>query len=401
VATRSGPAADYAPGLSFRAFVPGLPFRAFVPGLPFRAYSSRMTVRLRPTLTSLPAYVPGRTVPGALKLASNETSYPPLPYVIDRITRAAAAVNRYPDSFSVELAERLAERFGVSREQVVIGCGSVSLCQQLVLATAGPDDEVLFAWRSFEAYPIITAVGGATAVRVPLSAELHDLDAMAEALTDRTRLVFVCNPNNPTGTAVSGAALTAFLDQVPAEVTVVLDEAYREFVTDPDVIDGTSLLGRYPNLIVLRTFSKAYGLAGLRVGYGIAADAAVSNAVRQTQVPFAVTHIGQAAALASLEPEAEKQLLARVDEITSERSRVTAELRAAGFVVPDSEANFVWLAQGSSADGKIDAAEFARFGEEHGVIVRAFFGDGVRVTIGTADENDAFLAVARAARSAG
>lgn len=360
-----------------------------------------MTVRLRPTLTTLPAYVPGRVVPGALKLASNETSYPPLPYVLDRIALAAAEVNRYPDSFAVELGNRLADRAGVSPQQVVVGCGSVSLCQQLVLATAGEGDEVLFAWRSFEAYPIITAVGGATAVRVPLSHEVHDLQAMAAAITDRTRLIFVCNPNNPTGTAVHGAALEAFLKQVPSDITVVLDEAYREFVTDTDVVDGTSLLGSFPNLIVLRTFSKAYGLAGLRVGYGIAADPAVSAAVRQTQVPFAVTQVGQAAALASLDPEAEKQLLQRVDEITGERSRVTAELRAAGYVVPDSQANFVWLGQGDPADGYVDAVSFARTCEDAGVIVRAFAGDGVRVTVATAPENDAFLAAARDYRSQG
>jgi histidinol-phosphate aminotransferase len=198
---------------------------------------------------------------------------------------------------------------------------------------------------------------------------------------------------------VRAEALTRFLDRVPADVTVVLDEAYREFVTDPQVLDGTTLLGSYPNLIVLRTFSKAYGLAGLRVGYGIAGHPAVSTAVRQTQVPFAVTQIGQAAALASLEPEAEKQLLERVDEITAERGRVTTQLRAAGFTLPDSQANFVWLAQGSPAEGFVDAAQFARSCEESGVIVRAFAGDGVRVTVATAAENDAFLAAARHYRS--
>ena len=350
-----------------------------------------MTVRLRPTLASLPAYVPGRSVPGALKLASNETSYPPLPHVLDRIAQAATAINRYPDSSAVELTSALAARFGVQPAQVVVGCGSVSLCQQLVLATAGEGDEVLFAWRSFEAYPIITSIGGATAVRVPLVDDTHDLKAMAAAITERTRLIFVCNPNNPTGTGVVGDELVAFLEQVPSDVVVVLDEAYREFVTEPRLVDGTTLLPRFPNLIVLRTFSKAYGLAGLRIGYGIAADESISGAVRQTQVPFAVTQVGQAAALASLEPAAERQLQERVAEVTAERSRVADALRAGGYKVPESQANFVWLGQGPADEGGIDAVAFAARCEAAGVIVRAFAGDGVRVTIGAPDENDRFL----------
>jgi histidinol-phosphate aminotransferase len=358
-----------------------------------------MTVRLRTTLAALPTYVPGRTVPGAIKLASNETAYGPLPHVVQRITEVAADANRYPDSFSTELGAALADKFGVESARVVVGCGSVSLCQQLVLATAGEGDEVIFGWRSFEAYPIITAIDGASAVRVPLTEDRHDLAAMAAAVTDRTRLIFVCNPNNPTGTVVPGADLTAFLDAVPSDVVVVLDEAYREFVTDASVLDGTTLLGRYPNIIVLRTFSKAYGLAGLRVGYGIAADAAVSNAVRQTQVPFAVTQIAQAAALACLEPEAERQLAERVAEVTTERGRVLAELRAIGYAVPESQANFVWLGNGPIADGGIDAVSFAAGCEERGVIVRPFADSGVRVTIGTEPENDKFLSCARELRA--
>jgi histidinol-phosphate aminotransferase len=358
-----------------------------------------MSVRLRPTLSSLPAYVPGRTVPGAIKLASNETSYGPLPHVLERIMAVAANANRYPDSFATELGATLATKFGVTAEQTVVGCGSVSLCQQLVLATAGEGDEVIFGWRSFEAYPIIVAIAGATAARVPLVDDRHDLEAMAAAVTDRTRLIFVCNPNNPTGTAVPGERLTTFLDQVPSDVLVVLDEAYREFVTDPAAIDGTTLLAKYPNVIVLRTFSKAYGLAGLRIGYGIAADAAISNAVRQTQVPFAVTQVGQAAALACLEPEAEVQLKGRVDEITVERDRVAGQLRAMGYAVPRSEANFVWLGNGPAEAGGIDAKQFSAGCEERGLIVRAFVDSGVRVTIGTVQENEKFLQAATELRS--
>jgi histidinol-phosphate aminotransferase len=349
---------------------------------------------MRPVLASLPAYVPGRSIPGAVKLASNENAHGPLPHVLDRIAAAAAEVNRYPDTNSSELMRALAGKFGVPAEQLVVGCGSVSLCQQLVFATAGAGDEVIFGWRSFEAYPIITAISGAQSVQVPLREQSYDLPAMAAAITDRTRLIFVCNPNNPTGTAVPGVGLTEFLDQVPSDVLVVLDEAYREFVTDEKVQDGTELLERYPNIIVLRTFSKAYGLAGLRIGYGIAADPAVAMAVRQTQVPFAVTHVAQAAALASLEPEAERQLAERVAEVVAERARVTTELRAAGYQVPDSEANFVWLSHGPAEQGGVDATAFGAGCEERGLVVRVFAGSGVRVTIGTSAENDKFLAAA-------
>jgi len=364
-----------------------------------------MTVRLRSTLASLPAYVPGRNVPGAIKLASNETAYPPLPYVRQRIDEAAAQINRYPDNFSVELTQALADRFGVTPDRVVVGCGSVSLCQQLALAAAGPGDEVLFGWRSFEAYPIVTAITGASAVPVPLVDDVHELDAMAAAITEKTRLVFVCNPNNPTGTVVAGEPLLRFLDAVPGDVLVVLDEAYREFVTDDSVIDGMTLLQRYPNVIVLRTFSKAYGLAGLRVGYGVAGDPGITNALRQTQAPFAVTQLGQTAALASLEPEAEKQLMQRVDEITAERSRVAAALVAAGFHVPTSQANFVWLGNRAATDGgqsgghrgaAVVATDFGQTCEDNGVIVRVFADSGVRITIGSAAENDRFLDAARA-----
>jgi histidinol-phosphate aminotransferase len=358
-----------------------------------------MTVRLRPVLASLPAYVPGRSAPGAIKLASNENPYGPLPHVLDRIAEAASLSNRYPDTNATELMYALAEKYGVPDDRVALGCGSVSLCQQLVLAAAGPGDEVLFAWRSFEAYPIVTLIGGATPVQVPLREQAHDLPALAEAITDRTRLIFVCNPNNPTGTVVPGAALTEFLDRVPSDVLVVLDEAYREFVTDESVADGFSLLDRYPNLIVLRTFSKAYGLAGLRVGYGIAADPAVITAVRQTQTPFAITSVAQAAALASLEEVAEKQLVERVAELVIERRRVLDELRALGYAVPESQANFVWLPEGSPADGAVDAVAFAAGCEQRGLLVRAFAGSGVRITVSTAAENDRLLDAARELRS--
>jgi histidinol-phosphate aminotransferase len=211
---------------------------------------------------------------------------------------------------------------------------------------------------------------------------------MAERITGKTRLIFVCNPNNPTGTAVGGDALLRFLRAVPQDVTVALDEAYREFVTDPDVPDGLSLLDQFPNLIVLRTFSKAYGLAGLRVGYAIAADPALAAALRQTQVPFAVTSVAQAAALASLEPPAEKELMERVALIVEERARVRDGLLELGYEVPPSQANFVWLPLGERT------TPWAAGCEERKVIVRAFAGSGARVTVGSREENDRLLAAA-------
>ncbi len=346
---------------------------------------------LRPVLSTLPAYVPGRTVPGAIKLASNETPYPPLPYVLDRIAEVAAAANRYPDSNSTALAAALAEHHGVGVERVRVGCGSVSLCTQLVQAVADAGDEVLYAWRSFEAYPIIAAVSGASSVQVPLTdGHVHDLEAMVERVTGKTRLIFVCNPNNPTGTAVDRDALVRFLQAVPSDVVVALDEAYREFVTDESVPDGLTLLDEFPNVVVLRTFSKAYGLAGLRVGYAIAADPALATAIGQTQVPFAVSSVAQAAALASLEPPAQEQMRERVGEVVNERVRVRHALREAGYEVPRTEANFVWLPLGERT------TSWAAGCEDHGVIVRAFAGSGARVTIGTPAENDRFLAAATA-----
>jgi histidinol-phosphate aminotransferase len=345
-------------------------------------------MRLRPTLATLPSYVPGRTVPGAIKLASNETPYPPLPHVVERIAAAAGEINRYPDNFSIELTSVLAAKYGVDVEQVRVGCGSVSLCTQLVQAVADADDEVMYGWRSFEAYPIISAVSGASSIQVPLREHVHDLDAMAEQITGKTRLVFVCNPNNPTGTAVGREALVRFLRAVPPDVVVALDEAYREFVSDPDVPDGRTLLSQFPNLIVLRTFSKAYGLAGLRVGYAIAADPALTAALRQTQVPFAVTTVAQAAALASLEPQAERELLARVADLVGERGRVRATLLDLGYEVPPSQANFVWLPLGDAT------VEWAAGCEQRRVIVRAFAGSGARVTVGSPAENDRFLGAA-------
>jgi histidinol-phosphate aminotransferase len=347
-----------------------------------------MNAPIRADLAAIPAYAAGRTVAGSLKLASNEVSLPPPAAVLAAIAQAAAAGNRYPDPGVTGLTARLADRHGVGTDRIAVGCGSVLLCQQLVQVVCGePTDEVLYAWRSFEAYPIVARVSNARPVTVPLDAEHRlDLKAMAAAITPNTRLIFLCTPNNPTSTALRRAELTAFLAEVPPNVLVVLDEAYHEFVTDPDVPDGLTLLDGLPNLVVLRTFSKAYRLAGLRVGYAVG-DPSVIEALRKVYPAFSVNSLAQAAASAALDclPE----LLGTCDEITAERTRVRAELRGAGFDVPPSEANFVWLALGAATTA------FAEHCEREKVIVRPFAGDGVRVTVASADENNVFLTAAR------
>jgi histidinol-phosphate aminotransferase len=298
-------------------------------------------------------------------------------------------MNRYPDNAAAALTDQLADRLGVGTDRVVAGNGSVALCQQLVQVVAADGDEVVFGWRSFEAYPIVTRITGATPVRVPLGpGHRLDLAAMADAITDRTRLVFVCTPNNPTGTVVRRAELEAFLARVPPDVLVVVDEAYREFDRDPLAPDGVEVAAAHPNVVALRTLSKAYGLAGLRVGYAVA-DPSVVTALRSVAIPFAVNSLAQVAASVALEHEAE--LRPRWDQVVTERERVTAALRATGFDVPTSQANFVWLPLAERA------GDFAAHCEAGGVIVRAFAdaAGGVRVTVGAPKENDQFLAAAQ------
>jgi histidinol-phosphate aminotransferase len=351
-----------------------------------------MTAWTRPDLESLPGYIPGQTIPGAVKLASNEVAHGPLPNVVTAIAEAATGINRYPDNGTTALLDRLSVRLKVPRSQLATGCGSVTLCQQLVQATCGRDDEILFAWRSFEAYPLIAGIAGIRQRTVALRPDhTHDLPAMLNAITPATRLVFICSPNNPTGTAAPRDELVAFLDAVPDGVLVALDEAYHEFVTDPAVPDGVTLfrdngMGR-GNLVVLRTFSKAYGLAGLRVGYCVAPEP-ITAALRKVAVPFSVNSLAQVAALASL--DVADELLARCREVAIERERVRHELRAMGYAVPESQANFVWLVLGERT------ADFDRHCREHKIIIRAYPPDGVRITISTPPDNDTLLAAARA-----
>jgi histidinol-phosphate aminotransferase len=352
----------------------------------------------RPDLDALPSYVPGRNpadlarelgMPEAVKLASNEVPYGPLPGVVEAVTEAAASAHRYPDMAVLALRGALSDRLGVSPDRIATGCGSVALAEHLVRATCLPGDEIVYAWRSFEAYPIIAATSGATSVRIPNDAgHGHDLAAMAAAVTDRTRLMLVCNPNNPTGTSVRRADIDRLLDAVPDHVVVVLDEAYREFVTDAEVPDAFLAYGDRPNVVVLRTLSKAWGLAGLRIGY-LVAQPEIATTVRKVVTPFSASTAAQAGALAALRQEDEVRR--RCAKVIAERDRVGEALRKHLPEVPDSQANFVWLPL------RDRAVDFARACEARGVIVRPFAGDGVRVTIGTPAENDAFLAAAESA----
>jgi histidinol-phosphate aminotransferase len=345
-----------------------------------------VTARLRPELADLPAYTPGRTVPGAIKIASNETVDGPLPSVREAIAKSTDLINRYPDNGYVELKERLAKHVDVAPENISVGSGSVSLCQQLIQITSTVGDEVLFAWRSFEIYPLQVRTAGATPVQVPLRDHTHDLDAMLAAITDRTRLIFVCNPNNPTSTVVDPAALARFVAAVPPHILIAIDEAYVEYIRDGLLPDSVGLVRAHDNVVVLRTFSKAYGLAGLRIGYAIG-DPDVITTLGKVYVPFTATSVSQAAAIASI--DAADELLARTDAVVAERARVTAALREYGYTVPDSQANFVWL----PLPGRAQA--FAEASADNRIIVRPYGDDGVRVTVAAPHESDAFLEFAK------
>ncbi len=325
-------------------------------------------------------------MPGAIKLASNETVFGPLPSVRAAIERATDVANRYPDNGCVELKAALAKRLDFAPEQVAVGCGSVSLCQQLVQITAALGDEVIFGWRSFELYTPQVQVAGATAIRVPLTDHTYDLYAMLAAVTERTRLIFVCNPNNPTSTVVDPDALTRFVEAVPPHILIAIDEAYVEYIRDGMLPDSLGLARTHSNVVVLRTFSKAYGLAGLRIGYAVG-HPDVITALDKVYVPFTVSSVAQAAAIASL--DAADELLARTDALVGERVRVSAELRAAGFTMPPSQSNFVWLPLGSRTQDFVERAAEAR------IVVRPYGTDGVRISIGAPQENDAMLQFAR------
>ena len=332
---------------------------------------------VRADISEIPSYVPGKRLADALKLSSNEVTHPPLPAAVAAMAEAATTANRYPDMGATDLVHAIAKHLKLRPEQVAVGCGSSALCQQLVQITCTTGDEVVFPWRSFEAYPIFARVAGATPRPVPLTADHSvDLPALAAAITPATRLVFVCNPNNPTGTTVTKREFEEFMAVVPPTTLVALDEAYFEFVRTQDTPIGTEVVVKHENVVALRTFSKAYGLAGVRVGYAFG-NPAIIAALNKVAIPFGVSAVAQAGAIASLAGAA--QLLERTNETVSERNRVA---RAIGAI--PSEANFVWLPTET-------AAALAQQLADQGVIVRAF-PEGVRITVTDHAEADRFLA---------
>ena len=350
------------------------------------------SVRPRPVVDRLPRYAAGKppvAVDGlaSYKLSSNENPLPPIPAVAAAIA-AQTDFNRYPDPLSTKLRTAIAAFLDVPAEDIVTGAGSLGALNQLLSTFAGQNDdgkadEVIYAWRSFEAYPICVGLAGAESVRIPLTPDgRHDLDAMAAAVTVRTKVILLCTPNNPTGPILTAEETERFINAVPSDVVVVIDEAYQEFVRAEDAVDGVRMYRKYPNVVVLRTFSKAHGLAGLRVGYSIS-QPELTQHLRVAATPFAVSQIAEQAAVVSLQNYG--QVVERVQSLVDERDRVTAGLRELGWFVPEAQGNFVWLNLGENS------AEFAQLAGERALSVRAFGSEGVRVSIGEVEANTRFL----------
>jgi histidinol-phosphate aminotransferase len=352
-------------------------------------------IKIRPVVAALPSYSI-KTAPKvdrelSYKLSGNENPFSALPRVVEATAAAIASrMNRYPDFANTEMTYALSSRLGVPAEQLAFGTGSVGVLYHLLQATCEPGHEVVYAWRSFQAYPIAVSVTGATPVPVPLRrGGVHDLDAMRRAVTPATKAILLCTPNNPTGPALQHQPVIDFVDSLPDDIMIVLDEAYVEFVTDPEGLRSLEAMVGRPNVVVVRTFSKAYGLAGFRVGYCVA-DADLASAVRAVALPFGVSIAAQAAVIASL--EAETELLDRVADLVEARDALAGGLRDLGFDIPDAQGNFVWLPAGS--DTEAYAARFARAG----LIVLPFVSggdwDGLRITVGEPAANARVLEVA-------
>jgi histidinol-phosphate aminotransferase len=356
--------------------------------------------RVKRHIAELKPYEPGKPIEtlerelgiqGSIKLASNENPLGPSPKAVAAIQRAAAGVNRYPDGAAHRLRQALAGRLGVQPDQLVFGCGCDELLELVAKAFLGPGDEAVFAWPSFALYPIVVQGMGASAVRVPLDGDLvHDLPALAKAVTPRTQVVIVCNPNNPTGTSVGAADFDAFAAELPPDVLLVVDEAYREYATRPDFPDSLAWVARRPGTAVLRTFSKIYGLAGARIGYGVM-DAELASWLDRARHPFNVSLLAEEAALAALGDE---EHVRRTLAVTHEGLRfLRRELEALGLETWPSDANFLLLRAGAGIYELL---------LREGVIVRPMGGFGlpehVRITVGTREENERLLAALRKVR---
>lgn len=339
-------------------------------------------VRLRQVLSDLPAYVAGKGDAGkVVKLSSNELPFPPAKPIIEAGEQALTSINRYPDAIGSALAAKLGAHYRLHPEQVVVGPGSIQVLANALSAVAQAGNNVVYAWRSFEAYPILVGITGASSRQIPLNSHGgHDLDAILSAVDENTAAVILCSPNNPTGTSLTGTQVREFLAALPTQVLAVLDEAYFEFDTSLGHVDGATLLADFPNLLVLRTFSKAYGLAGLRCGYGLTSPY-LAEAIRKVATPFGLSAVAEACALAALADNA--AMLSQVSQICKERERVLSELRNLGWTIPQAGGNFIWF--GAPVGAQIQAAALSQ-----GVQTRGFV-EGVRVTIGSRAENDQFL----------
>jgi histidinol-phosphate aminotransferase len=356
-----------------------------------------MSVTFAERLARMPGYkagVPTGQAPEAIasggiaQLASNESPFPPHPKVVEAIEAAAGAMHRYPDPDATLLRRRLAERFETDPSRVAVGNGSCEILLAAAEALCEPGAEILFAWPAFSMYPYLSALTGAREIRVPLAdGDVHDLEAMATEVTAATQLLLLCNPNNPTGTHVPAAEVAAFCERIPPHVTIALDEAYVEFQTNDDPDASLDLLADFPNLVVLRTFSKCYGLAGLRVGYAIGSSTfrAAVDAVRQ---PFSVNALAQAAAAEAILHQ--DDVLRRVESTIAERLRVEEALRGIDLETAETQANFSWVDLGDAEEAEVVAGL-----AEREVAVRPGTPLGapghIRVTYGTPAENDRFL----------
>ncbi len=349
--------------------------------------------RVKPHIAALEPYKPGKPIEeverelgivGAAKLASNENPLGPSPKAIRAIEQAARGAHRYPDGASYRLRGALAERLDVAPEQLVFGCGADEVLELVAKAFIGPDDEVVYAWPSFAMYPIVTQGMGGRAVQVPLDADLaHDLPAMAEAVTARTQVVIVCNPNNPTGTSVGAEAFDRFVESLPPDVVLVVDEVYIEFARRTDFPDGLGWVARRPGTLVMRSFSKLYGLAGLRVGYGVA-DPELAGYLERARHPFNLNAIAEVAALAALDDTEHVDATLRMNAEGAQR--LTRGLEALGYRVWPTDTNFLLADLGPEAYERL---------LHQGVIVRPMGGlglpDCVRISIGTAEENEKLI----------
>ncbi len=355
-----------------------------------------MSVRFARKLEQLPHYEGGMDLRRAretfetddvIKLASNESPWGPHKAVIAAVAEAASGANRYPDQYAALLRERISERFDVDPAGVAVANGSCELLLAAALALCEEGAELVYGWPAFSMYPQLAPLCGAREIRVPLDGYEHDLEAMAAEVTAATQLLIVCNPNNPTGTHLPAERIASFLDEIPGHVTVILDEAYIELQTNDDPFATVDLLRRHGNLVLLRTFSKVYGLAGLRCGYALSSARfrAAVDAVRQ---PFSVNLLAQAAGAEAIthQDDVERRVVATV----AERLEVEERLREMGLRTADTQTNFSWIDLGDR-----DEAEMVAALGRAGIIVRPggpLGGPGhIRVTYGTAEENRRFL----------